>query len=582
MRSSKLTIALLSSTLLTLSGCALTPAPKLVSELQFNDPQFAKCVQQNGIEELDQITELSCNGQQITSVDEVRFMPALTALVLLDNKITDIDISELEHLNRLIIGNNLLSHIDLSSNPQLIAVNVSGNNIDALDVSSNPMLKSLYAYKLPLTSIDVSAQPKLRDLGLSRHQLTDIDLSGNPELQTLNLSVGTLKKIDLSNNPKLNHLYLSGNQLTELDLGSNPELRVVTVRNNQLKRLELSHNPLLIKVKADYNQIDDIQFSDDAPLTELELNNNRITELDISSFKQLEKLVAFNNPLQQLTLNEQHLPKILSIEGTPVSMANNSLNKQAISNLLSPRVSIVEGGTITQNGNQYHVSGSQLVMPNLGQYIGFRYAVSLPKDKSGKVDSSLANQNQFPITVRMTHPEIVDPKSGKGFTSSSWTDTMFKHDRNLAMWYFGEPHELVTGRWTLELLYRDAVVAKKSFMLVNMDEKPELNSQQSRVVEQGLTLMSLVTQGERYLCGEKKYRSCFQFDDSDSCAQSLKPYKEQCQQVTLKAINQHSSKNPDLNEQLKAFFSGYTACMGSQYIQATDLNPQQVGNCLSQ
>lgn len=577
MRSSILTIGLLG---FALNGCALTQTPKLVSEVQFTDPQFAQCVEENGIEELAQITELSCNKQQIINVDEISLMPSLTALVLLDNEITDIDISKLENLKRLIIGNNQLTSIDLSNSPQLVALNISGNKLTTIDVSHNPELRSLYAYKLPLTQIDVSNLPKLRDLGLSRHQLTDIDLSANPELQTLNLSVGTLTNIDLSHNLKLSHLYLPSNQLSELNLESNSGLRVVAVRNNQLKKLDLSHSPRLIKIKADYNQIDDIQFSDNAPLTELELNNNRITKLDTSSFNKLKKLVAFNNPLQQLTLNVQHPPEMLSIEGTPVAQASKSLNQQDISNLLSPRVSIVEGGTITQDGNQYHMSASQLVMPTLGQYIGFRYAVSLPKDTSGQVDSSLAQQNQFPITVRMTHPEIIDPKSGKGFTSSSWTDTMFKHDRNLAMWYFGDAHELVTGRWTLEILYRDSVVAKKSFMLVNMDEQSELNSKQTKAVTQGLTLMSLVTQGERYLCGEKKYRSCFKFDNANSCELALKPYKAQCQQVALKAIKQNSELNTD--GQLRAFFSGYTACMGSQYIQATELNPQQVGSCLSQ
>nr|WP_228371141.1 DUF3859 domain-containing protein [Shewanella piezotolerans] len=91
--------------------------------------------------------------------------------------------------------------------------------------------------------------------------------------------------------------------------------------------------------------------------------------------------------------------------------------------------------------------------------MGYRYSVDLPKNAKGKVDPKLANQTQFPITVRMTHPEIVDPKSGKGFTTSSWTDTMLKHDRNLAMWYFGDKHELVSGRWTLDILYRNSVIA---------------------------------------------------------------------------------------------------------------------------
>lgn len=578
MTSLKLTVGILASSLLALSGCALTQAPKQISEVQFTDPQFAQCVQQNGITELAKITQLSCNSQQITNVDEIRFMPALTALVLLDNQISHIDVSHLEQLDRLIVGNNQLTDIDISNNPLLIALNISGNNITTVDVSENPQLISLYAYKLPLTQIDTSTLPKLRDLGLSRHQLIDIDLSHNPELQTLNLSVGTLSKIDLSNNPKLNHLYLPSNQLTTLDLVHNPELRVIAVRNNQLKQLDLSNNPRLIKVKADYNQIDDMTLSPAAPLIELELNNNRITELDISTFNKLNKLVAFNNPLQSLILNAQYHPKMLSIEGTPVSIANNILNQQNISNLLSPRVSIIEAGTITQDGAQYDVNSSQLVMPTLGQYIGYRYAVNLPKDASGKVDSHLAKQNQFPITVRMTHPEIVDPKSGKGFTTSSWTDTMFKHDRNLAMWYFGDAHELVTGRWTLEILYRDSVVAKKSFMLVNMDEKTVLKDGKNKAVEQALTLEKLITQGEYYLCNQDKYRSCLGFKDVKSCAIKLQPFKSQCLKDALTAVKQQSAL--PMNDQLKEFFSHYTACMGAQYIATTELNPQQVGNCL--
>ncbi|ABV88553.1 DUF3859 domain-containing protein [Shewanella pealeana] len=581
MKSSKLTIALLGSSLLALSGCALIQAPKLVSEVQFNDPLFARCVEQTGIKELAQISELSCNSKAITNVDEIRYMPELTALVLLDNQIKSIDVSSLEGLDRLIIGDNQLTHIDLSNNPQLIALNISGNQMTEVDVSATPKLKSLYAYKLPLTHIDVSHQPKLRDLGLSRHQLTEIDLSNNSELQTLNLSVGTLKKIDLSHNPKLNHLYLPSNQLTELNLEHHPDLRVVSVRNNQLKQLDLSHNPLLFKVKADYNQIDELMLNPSAPMQEIELNSNRITSLDVSSFNKLKKLIAFNNPLQQLIVDEEHLPQLISIEGTPVDLANKAQHeKQALSNLVSPRVSIIEAGTISQKGNQYDVTASQLVMPTLGQYLGYRYAVTLPKNAKGQIDPILANQNQFPITVRMTHPEIIDPKSGKGFTSSSWTDTMFKHDRNLAMWYFGEPHELVTGRWTLEILYRDSVVAKKSFMLVNMDEKTALKGQKNKVAEQGLTLEKLITQGEYYLCEQDKYQQCLGFNDAKSCAINMQPFKSQCLKDALVMIKQHSAI--PMNDQLKEFFSHFMACMGSHYIQTTELNPKQVGQCLSQ
>ncbi|MEZ9593084.1 DUF3859 domain-containing protein [Shewanella sp. 10N.261.52.F9] len=581
MNVSKLTIGLLGSSLLALSGCALNQAPTLVSEVQFKDPQFAKCVQKNEVKNLAQITEIQCNSQQIRNVDEIRFMPALKTLILLDNQIAHIDIGELEQLDRLILADNQLTDIDLSNNPNLTAVNLSGNKLSAIDVSSNPKLKSLYAYKLPLSDIDLSAQPKLRDIGLSHHQLTEIDLSNNLELQALRLPIGTLKTIDLSHNLKLTHLHLSSNKLTELNLEYHPELSVVSVRNNQLKQLDLSHNPLLLKVKADYNQIDELKLNPNSPLKEVELNSNRITSLDISSFTQLQKVIAFNNPLQQLILNEEHLPQVISIEGTPLDISNKATHEQqSLSNLISPRVSIIEAGTISQKGTQYNVAASQLVTPTLGQYIGYRYSVSLPKNAQGQIDPLIKNQSQFPITVRMTHPEIVNPKSGKGFTSSSWTDTMFKHDKNLAMWYFGEPHELVTGRWTLEILYRDSVVAKKSFMLVNMDEKPSTMGKKNKVIEQGLTLEKLITRGEYYLCEQDKYQQCLGFDDVKSCAISMQPFKSQCLQDALIMIKQRSAL--PMNEQLREFFSRYTACMGSKYIRTTKLDPEQVGECLIQ
>lgn len=575
MTPSKFSLSILTASLLTLSGCTVTPERTRVSDIDFVDPQFAQCVEESGATELAQVTELNCNGQQIRDVSEIRYMPALTDIVLLDNQISEIDVSHLKQLERLVLGGNQLTSIDISSNPKLRSLNISGNKLTELDVSDNPELISLYVYKTPLTTLDVSQQSKLRDLGVSRHKFSTIDLSHNPQLSMLNLSVGALENIDLSHNPKLAYLALPSNKLSQLDVSQNTELKVLSVRNNQLPELMLDQNAKLEKIKADYNQIDHIEFNPQAPLRELELNNNRIAVLDLASFTQIDKLVAFNNPLRTLTFNVDYSPEMLSIEGTPVAQANNQLDEQGITNLLSPRVSIVEGGTISQNGSQYDIFASQIVMPTIGQYIGYRYAVTLPKDANGKISPTLANQTQFPITVRMTHPTITDPKSGKGFTTSSWTDTMFAHNSNLALWYFGEAYELVEGRWTLEILYRDSVIAQRSFMLLNADD----NSAKNQTNDPRFTMATLIKEGEGVLCAQDKYRSCLAFDNPKSCVSALKPYKEQCQQEALKAMEPHLRQTTQA--QLKAFFSSYTACMAKNYIEHdSDLDVSQVGSCL--
>ena len=84
MKTSTLSLALLTSGLLTLNGCTLSPTPQLISEVNFVDPHFAQCVEESGATELAQVTELNCNGQQIRDVSEIRYMPALTDIVLLD------------------------------------------------------------------------------------------------------------------------------------------------------------------------------------------------------------------------------------------------------------------------------------------------------------------------------------------------------------------------------------------------------------------------------------------------------------------------------------------------------------------
>ena len=216
----------------------------------------------------------------------------------------------------------------------------------------------------------------------------------------------------------------------------------------------------------------------------------------------------------------------------------------------------------------------------MGQYVGFRYSVTLPKNKSAQIGEKLSTHNQFPITVRMRHPEIIDPKTGKGFTVSNWTDTMFKHNKNLAMWYFGEKNELVSGRWTLEILYRNLVLVKKSFLLFNLDKKPNQYNKTNRSLNQALVLSSLVLQGEKVLCAKNKFRKCLDFNSEYSCESSIKPFKKLCQKVAILAVKRTIKRDSSAN-QLKKYFTYYTACMASNYIKKTDLIPQQVGMCFS-
>ncbi|MDK9771427.1 leucine-rich repeat domain-containing protein [Vibrio sp. B181a] len=563
---------------LALSGFAYGSTPETIGDIQFVDPNFADCFSGYEASSPNILTELDCSNNNITSVEEIKYFPALEDLILLNNNIKSVDTTHNPKLKRLILANNQLRDIDLSHNPELETLTISENNLTQLNINKNLKLKSLYAYKMPIAEIDIRHLSRLRDLGFSAHKLTELNVSQNSELKTLFLGSGSLTTIDLSHNPKLSHVSLQSNQLQEIDLSKNANLKHLNVRNNKLTSLDLSQQTQLQEVKADYNQLAEFQLGKNPNLTSLELNNNKLTKLDLTQQLALKKFIAFNNPLYDITLAKGHEFDLFSVEGSPYAAAltttSQASEEKNISNLLSPRVSIIEGGVITQEGKEYTVTPTQMVMPKLGQYIGFRYSVTLPKNAQGEVEPSLAKTNKFPITVRMTHPKIVDPKTGKGFTESTWPDTMFKHDRNLAMWYFGDKSELVSGRWQLEILYRDSVVAKKAFQLVNMDDPKELTS-----IKEALVMQNLFSKGSSYVCKETAFQRCFGFDSTSKCEQALEPYTESCQSLMAREIKKQKDKF-DSKDALKNAFLFYTGCLMGTYAEENHFERTEVLQCM--
>ncbi|AYO12028.1 DUF3859 domain-containing protein [Vibrio campbellii] len=563
---------------LALSGFAYGSTPETIGDIQFVDPNFADCFSGYEASSPNILTELDCSNNNISSVEEIKFFPALEDLILLNNNIKSVDTTNNPKLKRLILANNQLRDIDLSHNPELETLTISENNLTQLNINKNSKLESLYAYKMPIAEIDVRHLSQLRDLGFSAHKLTELNVSQNSELKTLFLGNGSLTTIDLSHNPKLSHVSLQSNQLQEIDLSKNANLKQLNVRNNKLTSLDLSQQTQLQEVKADYNQLAEFQLGKNPNLASLELNNNKLTKLDLTQQLALKKFTAFNNPLYDITLLKGHEFDLFSVEGSPYAAAltttSQASEEKNISNLLSPRVSIIEGGVITQEGKEYTVTPTQMVMPKLGQYIGFRYSVTLPKNAQGEVEPSLAKTNKFPITVRMTHPKIVDPKTGKGFTVSTWPDTMFKHDRNLAMWYFGDKSELVSGRWQLEILYRDSVVAKKAFQLVNMDDPKELTS-----IKEALVMQNLFSKGSSYVCKETAFQRCFGFDSTSKCEQALEPYTESCQSLMAREIKKQKDKF-DSKDALKNAFLFYTGCLMGTYAEENHFERTEVLQCM--
>ncbi|WP_318514082.1 DUF3859 domain-containing protein [Photobacterium leiognathi] len=242
-----------------------------------------------------------------------------------------------------------------------------------------------------------------------------------------------------------------------------------------------------------------------------------------------------------------------------------------------PKVTISEGGVISQNGAVYTVKASnKLVTPKLGQYIGFRYAVEIPDGASDELKGKTA----FPITARMTHPKLVNPATQQATTVSTWSDTMYKHDKNLALWQFSEPYELISGSWVFELLYKDQVVAKREFTVANNEQ---LNQSLKNTFETAFMLNStrswLTQNGDALVCDKAKSKRCLQFRSTEECNQTLSRYNSMCQQIALKQMGR-GDEITSAKEEMKKYVSYFFYCMHSARINEAKLDKKQVHACL--
>ena len=94
-------------------------------------------------------------------------------------------------------------------------LNCSYNQLTSLDVSKNTALIGLYCYDNQLTVLDVSQNIALTTLSCASNQLTSLDVSKNTALTYLHCASNQLTSLDISKNTALTELYCYRNQIKE-------------------------------------------------------------------------------------------------------------------------------------------------------------------------------------------------------------------------------------------------------------------------------------------------------------------------------------------------------------------------------
>ncbi len=124
----------------------------------------------------------------------------------------------------------------------------------------------------------------------------------------------------------------------------------------------------------------------------------------------------------------------------------------------------IEGGRVeaedVTTGYNTTIYGKELVKKTtnipakLGINFGFRYALQCENMDAATV----------PVTIRVFHPKMRNPLTDKESTESFWTDNAWTDRTNIhSGWVFAEPWEIVQGKFHIQVLAGDDIIAEKEF-----------------------------------------------------------------------------------------------------------------------
>ena len=291
----------------------------------YNDFDLYGIKSLKGIEYFTELELLSCNYNQLTSLD-VSKNTALKQLECSGNQLTSLDVSGCAELEILRCYDNKLTSLDVSNNTALTELWCSGNQLTSLDVSKNTALTRLDCCYNQLTELDVSGCTALTDLECDNNQLFSLNVSGCTGLTRLECCFNRLFSLDVSEKTALTYLDCSDNRLVSLDFSGCIALTELNCGYNLLTSINASGCAALESLICYRNELISLNVSGCAALTSLPCSRNRLTSLDVSKNTALEGLNCSSNELTSLDVSKNTALTYLSCDNNQLSELDISKN----------------------------------------------------------------------------------------------------------------------------------------------------------------------------------------------------------------------------------------------------------------
>lgn len=268
-----------------------------------------------GIEAFINLTALNIVNNELTAVDLTKNI-ALTELSFNNNDLTTIDLSKNINLTDLNLSINDFTELDFSKNSKLTKLNCLNNDLNKLDLSKNILLEDLDCRFNKLNELDLSKNTNLTDLSCSDNDLINLDVSLNTKLTSLTCDDNKLVNLDVSKNTLLNKIVCSDNNLRTLNIanGNNSSLSSLYTENNVLSCIQVD-NVTNAESMTDWNKDVFSNYSTDCDSIEEEIIN--IPDDVFKSFLLADPDIDLNND-NEIQVVEAYRKTSISINGNEI------------------------------------------------------------------------------------------------------------------------------------------------------------------------------------------------------------------------------------------------------------------------
>ncbi|MEM6719888.1 MAG: lectin-like protein [Bacteroidota bacterium] len=323
---------------------------------------------------INTVTRVDVRNDNISDLTGIEDFTALEELIMFNNNISSLDLSNNTALSSLSASNNNLSTIDVSTNTNLTLVALQDNNLTSFDTTGLTSLQFLILNNNPIISLDVSTNTALQALLATGCDLTSLNLqngnntnvtqvqiTNNPllfcvlvddvaystanwtqidaqttfsdtvcatsyiaipdsnfETALFNLGYDDItgdNQVPLNNIISVTNLDVSSKSISDLTgIEAFLSLTSLNVSRNSILTLDLTDNSNIQSINASQNELTSIDIAGLAQLTTVNLSDNDLTNIDLSAFPNLVEIYLDSNNLTDLNLQNGANATIINLD----------------------------------------------------------------------------------------------------------------------------------------------------------------------------------------------------------------------------------------------------------------------------